>query len=237
MAALAVPATCPLSKLNHLWWHRPGLGQRGYGCPQNEISRPPRALSSMRDSARATHDASPRMRPLLPRVVPMCGCRAPGARPCEHRPVTDDPVGPESREALAAQLEALGVREGTYHLLGAHLEDAMVMDKRDEGWVVFYSERGSEHSLKVHGDEASACGDLLARVCSEDHVFFDLVAGPAPAAEAEAAFDGWLKQRGVTRASLAATDCKSDDVPWVPGAYWRRYFVRITAIRRLDTTS
>ena len=159
------------------------------------------------------------------------------ARSCEHRPVPDDAVGPQSREALADELEALGVREGAYHLFGAHLDDGIVMDKRAEGWVVFYSERGGEYSLKVHRDEAGACGDLLTRVRSEPHVFFDLVAGPAPAVEADAAFDGWLTQRGVTHASLAATDWKYDDVPWVPGPYWRRYFVRIAAIRRLDPTS
>jgi hypothetical protein len=150
--------------------------------------------------------------------------------------MTDDAVRPQSRDALAAQLEALGVREGTYHLYGAHFDDAMVMDERPEGWVVFYSERGGESSLKVHGDEASASADLFSRVCSETHVFFDLVAGPAPAAEADAAFDGWLKQRGVTRVNLDATDWKYDDVPWVPGANWRRYFVRITTIRQLDPT-
>ena len=63
-----------------------------------------------------------------------------GAR-WEHR-VCDR--GPQTRDALAAHLDALGVRKGTYHLFGAHLEDAMVMDQRPEGWVVFYSERGGE---------------------------------------------------------------------------------------------
>ncbi|MCB0911793.1 MAG: hypothetical protein KDB60_09280 [Propionibacteriaceae bacterium] len=65
-------------------------------------------------------------------------------------------------------------------------------------------------------------------------VFFTLVAGPAPAAEADAAFDSWLTGRGTNRASLRADDWKSDDVPWVAGPLWRRYFVRTTAIRRLD---
>jgi hypothetical protein len=110
---------------------------------------------------------------------------------------------------------------------GAHLEDAMVMDRRPEGWVVFYSERGGEYSLTVHSDEASACADMLSRLGSAAHVFFDLIAGPAPAAEADAAFDEWLKQRGITRGDLPVTDWKFDDVPSVPGPYWRRYFVRI----------
>jgi hypothetical protein len=110
------------------------------------------------------------------------------------------------------------------------------MDQRPEGWVVFYSERGGECSLRAHSDEASACADMLNRLSNEPHVFFELVAGPAPAAEADAAFDDWLKQRGVTRGELTLTDWKADDVPLAPGPYWRRYFVRISTIRRLHTT-
>ena len=151
--------------------------------------------------------------------------------------MADDLRGPESREALAADLESLGVRQGTYHLFGAHLNDATVMDRRPEGWVVFYSERGSEYSTTFHDDEASACSDLLTRVTSDEHVFFDLVAGPAPTDEADQAFDTWLEQRGITREDLASTDWKYDDVPWVAGPRWRRYFVRITTIRGLSRTS
>ena len=151
--------------------------------------------------------------------------------------MTGDLANPESREVLDAHLGHLGVREGTYHLFGAHLEDAMVMARRPEGWVVFYSERGGEYSLTVHPDEARACADLLARVIDEEHVFFDLVAGPAPVDEADEAFEAWLEHRGTTRENLAPTDWKYDDVPWVPGPYWRRYFVRITMIRRLRATA
>lgn len=150
--------------------------------------------------------------------------------------MADDLTKPATRDALAAHLEALGVREGTYHLFGAHLDDAVVMDRRPEGWVVFYSERGGESSLAVHDEEASACTDLLARVIREEHVFFELVAGPAPTGEADEAFDAWLERRGITRDDLAPADWKYDDVPWVAGPYWRRYFVRITATRLLNQT-
>lgn len=155
---------------------------------------------------------------------------------CEHDRVTDELSAPQSRDALAAHLDAVGIREGAYHLYGAHLHDAVVMDRRPEGWVVFYSERGGEYSLKIHSDEASACVDMLSRLISDAHVFFDLVAGPAPAPEADAAFDDWLRQRRTTRDELALTDWKFDDVPWVSGPYWRRYFMRITAMRRLKVT-
>jgi hypothetical protein len=94
--------------------------------------------------------------------------------------MTEGLGAPDTRDALAAHLDAFGVREGTYHLFGAHVEDAMVMDRRTEGWVVFYSERGGEFSLEVHNTEAGACADLLSRVIDDDHVYFDLVAGPAP---------------------------------------------------------
>jgi hypothetical protein len=76
-----------------------------------------------------------------------------------------------TREALAAHLEALGVRADCYHLYGAHLEDAFVMDRRPSGWVVFYSERGGEWSIATHDREGDACADLLARVTGDDHNF------------------------------------------------------------------
>ena len=141
---------------------------------------------------------------------------------------------PRSRTSLANHLNELGVNENSYHLYGAHLEDAIVMDHRPEGWVVFYSERGGESSLRLHLTEAGACTDLLDRLTRDDHVFFTLVARPAPVSEAGAAFDSWLAGRGANRASLVANDWKFDDVPWVAGPLWRRYFVRRTAIRLLD---
>jgi hypothetical protein len=148
--------------------------------------------------------------------------------------VTEQPAVPTNRDALADHLDALGVREGTYHLFGAHLDDAVVMDRRPEGWAVFYSERGGESSLTIHHDEASACADLLDRLVREQHVFFDLVAGPAPADDADQAFDTWLRDQGIDRESLAPSDWKADDVPWLSGPYWRRYFVRISKIRSLQ---
>ena len=154
-----------------------------------------------------------------------------------HWPVPNRASTPETRDALAAYLDALGVQVGTYHLFGAHLSDAMVMDRRPEGWAVFYSERGGENSLIVHDHEADACADLLARLTSDDHVFFELVCGPAPSADADEAFGSWLDRRGLTRGDLDPTDWKYDDVPWISGPYWRRYFVRTTVARRLGKTS
>ncbi len=148
--------------------------------------------------------------------------------------MADSAAIPRTRTALANHLTELGVSENSYHLYGTYLDDAIVLDERPEGWVVFYSECGGESALKVHSTEAGACADLLDRVTRDDHVFFTLVAGPSPADEADAAFDSWLAGRGASRSSLLAGDWKFDDVPWVAGALWRRYFVTTTGIRLLD---
>jgi len=143
---------------------------------------------------------------------------------------------PETREALAAHLDSLGINPDCYHLYGAHLGDAFVLDHRPEGWVVFYSERGGESSTKVFDSEPAACRELLARVTEEDHAFFQLVAGPAPAAEADEAWAAWLNTRKISVDQLEQRDWKTDDVPWVHGPYWRRYFVRTTTARRLTAS-
>ena len=144
-----------------------------------------------------------------------------------------EPV-PATRELLARHLDAIGVHQRSYHLFGALQDDAYVMDHRSQGWVVFYGERGAEWSLTTHDDEASACADLLGRVTRQAHAFFELVAGPAPPEEADAAFDRWLHARGVSRTDLREGDWKFDNVPWVAGPYWRRYFVKILVARNLS---
>jgi hypothetical protein len=74
---------------------------------------------------------------------------------------TDRPI---TRETLGELLVHTGVPPGSYHLYGAHIDDALVIDHRPEGWVVFYSERGAEFDLRLHHSEDSACRDLLARL-------------------------------------------------------------------------
>ena len=121
-----------------------------------------------------------------------------------------------------------------YALYGGHPSEAYVLDRRPEGWVVYYAERGLETSLTVFDSEAAACNELLALVASQDHCFFQLVAGPAPAAEADEAFAAWLNARAVAASQLEHSDWKTDEVPWTAGPYWRRYFVRTTTVRRLE---
>jgi hypothetical protein len=143
-------------------------------------------------------------------------------------------VGPPlTRQSLAALLDAEGVAERAYSLYGSHKEDAIVLDNRPGGWVVFYTERGGEFDLKTYERESDACLDLLIRVLKDEHNRFDLVAGPAPPSEADSKFDRWLADRGLSRSDLAEADWKSQDSPWYSGEPdYRRYWVRITRIRR-----
>jgi hypothetical protein len=73
-------------------------------------------------------------------------------------------VEPLTRPRLGELLDSLSAPRGSYHLYGAHLDDAMVIDHRAQGCVVFYSERGSESDLRLHHTEDAACRDLLARL-------------------------------------------------------------------------
>jgi 8-oxo-dGTP pyrophosphatase MutT (NUDIX family) len=70
---------------------------------------------------------------------------------------------PLTRESLAELLNG-AVPLNSYHLFGAHLDDAVVIDHRPDGWVVFYSERGGEFDVRFHDSEDAACRDLLARL-------------------------------------------------------------------------
>jgi hypothetical protein len=140
---------------------------------------------------------------------------------------------PLTRAALEDLLESLGVRPDTYSLYGAHLPDAIVMDQRPDGWVVFYTERGEESLLRTHTAESAACLDLLERVTSWDHNFFEMVAGPALPEAADAEFDAWLAERSLTREDLGPDEWKSQDSAWVRNEPdYRRYWVRTASIRR-----
>ena len=81
-------------------------------------------------------------------------------------PAVAAPVGrpPLSREETAALLQSRGTPRDAFHLYGAHVDDAVVLDHRADGWVVFYSERGSESRLRRHATEDAACRDVLARL-------------------------------------------------------------------------
>jgi hypothetical protein len=145
-------------------------------------------------------------------------------------------VGPPlTRDTLASLLDRLGVQPWAYSLYGAHSPDAHVMDHRREGWVVFYTERGDESSLVIFSTEAEACLELLDRVTSEDHNFFELVAGPALPDVADNQFQVWLEEHSLSRDRLTPDDWKAQDSPWRANEPdYRRYWVRTAAVRRLQ---
>ncbi len=148
-------------------------------------------------------------------------------------------VGPPlTRQRLGAVLEANGVSDRAYDLHGRHKDDALVLDRRREGWVVFHSERGDENILGRHESESDACLDLLHRLLAHPHNRYELVAGPAPPADAYARFDAWLRARGLTIADLAERDYRTSDALYARGEPpSRSYFVRrklITSHRPLD---
>jgi len=145
-------------------------------------------------------------------------------------------VGPPlTRESLVSLLDRLGVQPTAYSLYGAHSPDTNVMDHRREGWVVFYTERGDESGLVTYTTEAEACLDLLDRVTSEDHNFFELVAGPALPDVADTQFQAWLNNHSLSRDRLSSGDWKTQHSPWVANEPdYRRYSVRTAAVRRLQ---
>lgn len=145
-----------------------------------------------------------------------------------------DYVGPPlDRQRLASVLTANGVSERAYHLYGAHQEDALVLDQRPQGWVIFYSERGGEDILSTHASEGEACLDLLNRLLDDPWNRFELVAGPALPAEADAEFAAWLHAHGLTQNDLGSEDLKWQDTPWKAGEpYYRRYWIHSRHIRR-----
>lgn len=88
-------------------------------------------------------------------------------------------AGPRTCEGLARCLDGIGVDAGAYHLFGAHVDNAYVLDRRPSGLTVFYSERGGEFDIALHRDEADACMDLFARVTKDEHVVTGAGRGPA----------------------------------------------------------
>lgn len=81
----------------------------------------------------------------------------------EPAPEPATPVGGSAltREDTAALLRKRGTPQEAFHLYGAHVNDAFILDHRAGGWVVFYSERGNESNVRRHPTEEAACRDLL----------------------------------------------------------------------------
>lgn len=142
---------------------------------------------------------------------------------------------PLTVESLTRLFDSLGV-DG-HNLLGGPSDDINIIEKRPEGWIVAYRERGKSHSAKVWATEAEACRDLFERVTKYEENFFACIIAMTPPDAADAAWADWLAERGVVEGDLAPEEWKISDIPWREGVTARRYFVRRTAIRRLEQRS
>jgi hypothetical protein len=69
-------------------------------------------------------------------------------------------------ERLAAILEAEGYQSSSYGF-GRHAkyrDQAFILDRWSNRWVVYYTERGAKTDIRKHMSEDTACRDLLARL-------------------------------------------------------------------------
>jgi hypothetical protein len=73
-----------------------------------------------------------------------------------------------SVEQLRDILESEGCPASRYGIgrRGQYLDQAVVIDKWSNRWVVYYVERGAKTDIRKHATEDAACRDLLARLRS-----------------------------------------------------------------------
>ncbi|MEU5155315.1 hypothetical protein [Glycomyces sp. NPDC021274] len=68
---------------------------------------------------------------------------------------------------LARLLEAEGVRENTYWLEGGLPNESHTLEQRENGWAVYYSQRGERAYEEVFATEDEACAELYSRVMDD----------------------------------------------------------------------
>jgi len=73
---------------------------------------------------------------------------------------------PLTCDRLAALLEREGYPTDRYGIgrRGKYRDQAFVIDRWSNRWVVYYIERGSKFDIRKHATEDAACRDLLARL-------------------------------------------------------------------------
>ena len=68
-------------------------------------------------------------------------------------------------EELKNQLDAIGVPDDLYSLLiGGFPNEAYCLIKNENGWEVYYSERGNKRGTRQFASESDACEYLEERV-------------------------------------------------------------------------
>jgi hypothetical protein len=76
---------------------------------------------------------------------------------------------PLTCERLAALLDAEGYTADSYGIgrHGKYRDQAFVLDRWSNRWVVYYTERGQKSYVRKYTSEDAACRDLLARLRGE----------------------------------------------------------------------
>ncbi len=65
-------------------------------------------------------------------------------------------------EELKKQLDAIGVPDDLYSLLiGGFPNEAYCLIKNEDGWEVYYSERGEKSDIQQFASESEACEYML----------------------------------------------------------------------------
>jgi hypothetical protein len=72
-------------------------------------------------------------------------------------------TGPLTVAAVREALAARG-RLSLVSLDGERADETYVLERRGQGWLVFFLERGTKREFRKHSDEDAACRDLLARL-------------------------------------------------------------------------
>jgi hypothetical protein len=136
------------------------------------------------------------------------------------------------RSELLTALDCDGINPNTYSLDGGHPPERYVLAHQPGGWSVYYSERGLETGRADFGAEDEACRHLLQLLRSDQATHFHLVAGPLPAAEADAAFQTWKKAHGLTSSdALDPSDVRIDNPVFTAAeGPVRRYWIRGTKL-------
>ncbi|THV42996.1 hypothetical protein [Glycomyces buryatensis] len=75
-----------------------------------------------------------------------------------------------NKQELKAALESAGVDEDAYWLEGGRPNEAYTLERRDNGWAVYYSEKGNRNDEVVFDTEDEACCELLNWVLNDDTV-------------------------------------------------------------------
>ncbi len=136
---------------------------------------------------------------------------------------------------LLTVLAREGINPDSYSVDGGHPPERYVLDHRAGRWMVYYSERGLESGLVAFDTEDEACNHLLELLRRDHTTHFHLVAGPLPAAEADAAFQAWKEHHSVMGDDLDASDIRIDNPVLTAGeGPVRRYWIRAQSCLAAD---